>query len=146
MPIKIDACRKFWKDIRRLHRVTKSPQYESSVDDDLFSKYDAHARVESIQQVKLVATTIVKSIGQRQFNAISDKYDRQPYLSRGWEIRKMRFATDREGKRGGLRIVFCVDSQMANIVLVLMARKADCADEKDLQDEFFDRMNEYLKQ
>jgi len=58
----------------------------------------------------------------------------------------MRFATDREGKRGGLRIIFCVDSQMANIVLVLMARKADCADEKDLQDEFFDRMNEYLKQ
>ena len=144
MTVKINACHKFWNDIGHLHKVTKSPLYESSVDDELFSKYDTQARVESIQQVKLIATTIVNAISNNLLPAISDRYGKQPFLSAGWEIRKMRFATDRGGKRDGLRIIFCTDSQSTNMILVLIARKKDCADEKDLQDEFLHRITQYL--
>jgi hypothetical protein len=114
------------------------------VDDELFEKYDTHSRVESIQQVKLVATTIVNSIAEKVLHGISDKYGKQPYLAKGWEVRKMRFAIDRGGKQNGLRIIFCIDNQLSNILLVLISRKADCADEQDLQDEFFSRVDHYL--
>jgi hypothetical protein len=48
----------------------------------------------------------------------------------------MRFATDNSGKLGGLRIIFCMDTQCENILLVLVMRKNDCADERNLQRDF----------
>lgn len=137
MFIKISSCPEFWKDVKHLHKVTKSQRYSPEVEYETFKQLDSHAKVETIPAIRAIATLIVNSTKEKLLDSISDKYDKQPYLTLGWEVRKMRFATDSTGKRGGLRIIFCVDNQCANVLLVLVKRKNECANERDLQNDFF---------
>lgn len=144
MSITISSCPEFWKDVKHLYKITKSQRYSPEVEDETFKQLDAHAKVETIPAIRAIATVIVNSINEKLLDATSDKYDKQPYLTLGWEVRKMRFATDSTGKRGGLRIIFCIDNPCANVLLVLVKRKNECANERDLQSDFFSRISQFI--
>lgn len=145
MAIKISSCPEFWKDIKHLFKVFKSQQYCPTVEEETFKQLDTHAKVEAIPTARVIATAIVNAAKGRLLDSIADKYDVQPFLTEGWEIRKMRFAIDNKGKQGGLRIIFCLDQNLENLILVLIKRKADCANEKELRKDFLKRISQFLK-
>ena len=144
MQIRISSCPDFWKDVAHLGKITKSPLYSPTVEIETFKQLDTHARVETIPLVRVIATAIVNSTKDKLLDSISTKYGKQPYLTFGWEVWKMRFATDNSGKSKGLRIIFCVDGERENVLLVLVKRKIDCANERDLQHEIFHRISSFL--
>jgi hypothetical protein len=62
MSIRISSCPEFWKDVKRLHKVTKSQRYSPEVEDETFKQLDAHAKAETIPALRAIANLIVNSI------------------------------------------------------------------------------------
>lgn len=134
----VNVCPQFWKDLRKI----KSPLASfilSSEDPDSLNDYD---KLQLCQLSASVTDLITNAINDKLIDFHSKKYDRQPFIQNGWEIRKMRFAIDNTGKSGGLRIIFCIGGDC--ILLVLIKHKRECANENNLEKDILSRIKDYI--
>lgn len=133
----VDVCPQFWRDLKKI----KSPlaTFNLSPDNDSLNDYD---RLQLSRLTASITDLIINALKLSLIEFHSDKYDRQPFLQDGWEIRKMRFAIDNTGKRGGLRVVFCISNN--GVLLVLIKHKRDCANENELQKDILTRIKTYI--
>lgn len=130
----------FWKDWKIIRKRFKGKEYVSLLTET--NGYDDESLMDLIPHLKSIKNIVVNALADNIIDGVSYNYDRQPYLSLGWNIRKMRYAVDNRGKSGGLRIIFCTNS--TNIIFVFIATKRDCADEVRLEKVFMPRIKDYL--
>lgn len=109
----------------------------SDIDD-----YNDEEKLELTPHLKAIKNTVVNALNDDFIDAIAPKYDRQPFLTSGWIIRKMRHAIDDRGKSSGLRIIFCNNEE--EILFVFVATKNDCEDERKLEKVFLGRVKQYI--
>jgi len=140
--LKISVIPQFWKDWKQVHKKHKSREYATIYTDIEFSSASDEARIDSISVLNAIKNSIVNGINEGCLDGQSFPYDKQPFLSRGWQIRKKRWGTDTAGKSSGLRIIFCLND--SDLLFVYIATKANCANEKLLEKEFMGRINDYL--
>jgi len=134
----VNVCPQFWKDLKKI----KSPLASFNLpteDTEFVNDYD---RLQFSQLTTTVTDFIINAIADNLIEHHTDKYKRQPFLQNGWEIRKMRYAIDNTGKRGGLRIVFCIGDDC--ILLVLIKNKKDCENENELEKDILTRIKTYI--
>ena len=144
MESSVNVCEGFWKDWKKVCKKHKGNELKSLFDSERFNGdgLEDDLKIESIPLLKSIRNYIVNSTNQGIIDQVSDKYDRQPFLTMGWEVRKMRWAIDNSGKRGGLRIIFCLNS--GHLLLTFVATKNDCDDERVLEKVFMGRLKVYL--
>lgn len=140
MPLQLNTTPDFWKDIKQLHKHTKNKEFKPIFDDGEFDDLDDEGKLDCVPLVKSIKNYVLNSI--TMLDGISDKYGRQPFLTNGWTIRKLRYAIDNQGKSKGLRIIFCISE--TNILFVYANIKKFCADERKLEIEFMSRIKNYL--
>jgi hypothetical protein len=142
MPLSINACPEFWKDVKAL-RKNLSPQLsECSLDADSFHEADDALKASSIAIIDKVTNFIINSHDQGIIEAQTFKNGTQPFLTQGWTVRKVRYAVDGKGKSGGLRVMFCLDG--AALVLIHMTKKKDGENEASIQKETTARFRKYI--
>lgn len=134
----VNICPKLWEDVKFLRKKTHNKELKANFPEDEQSTDEV--RVVSIPLIKVIITYMVQTSGT--MNDRSDKYDRQPFLSKGWTIYKLRYAFDNRGASHGLRIIYCKNED--NYLLVYINLKTYCVDERALEKEFIKRINEYL--
>jgi hypothetical protein len=144
MQMQISVCPEFWKDVKFLKRKLKIAELESTLDAHIFQSADDEEKVESVLLIQLITNIINNAVNDDVLDAHADKHNKQPFLNDGWTVYKMRYATGREGKSGGLRIIFCIDNNEDNVLLVFIARKADCSDEAKLIRKFKKRIGAFI--
>lgn len=132
---------KVWKDWKIIAKHHKSKEFQSFLSGELGGISD-DIRLDSIPQLKAIRNSITNATAILQLESIANPYDRQPFLSLGWKVYKMRWGIDNKGKSSGLRIIFCTNKE--NILLIFIATKNDCATETKLEKEFFARIKDYL--
>lgn len=132
---------KIWKDWKVISKHHKSKEFQLFLPVNLEDISD-DIKIDSIPQLKAIRNSIINSSKNSQLDSISTPYDRQPFLSKGWKIHKMRWGIDNKGKSNGLRIIFCCNNE--NILLVFVASKNDCAVETKLEKEFLARIKEFI--
>ena len=132
---------KVWKDWKVISKHHKATEFQLFLPQNLEEISD-EIKIDSIPQLKAVKNSIINSSKNLQLDYISTPYDRQPFLSKGWKIYKMRWGIDNKGKSNGLRIIFCSNGE--NILLVFIASKNDCAVETKLEKEFLSRIQDYI--
>lgn len=139
----IKVCPDFWKDVKHIRNKCASKDLvepkTQEVGEEYFSDSD---KIASYDLLDAIATYIQSGL-PAQFNLIgAEYYHRQPFLEKGFQIKKMRYAFDGRGKSQGLRILFaCSDSYL---VFALIAFKEDCADERKLESQLISRLKDYL--
>ena len=138
MDQEVNVCPNFWKDIKR----TRSQSLKVADPNELFSSLDDLKKIESIPVVQNIVSLILNSLDSNILDGQSDKYFKQPFLHDGWVIRKLRWAIDNRGKRNGLRVIFAINE--CEILMILIATKNDCDDEKKLEKEIMLRIRNYL--
>jgi hypothetical protein len=141
----VSVCPEFWADLKSLRKKTKSPLLKSFYDTDDFESLEDEEKLESIKLLKAIKTyakNILSINSLEEFRNDFRKYDRQPYLSQGWIIYKLRYAFDGKGKSGGLRIILCTNGN--SILFVYISRKMDCADENQLEKAFMGRIQQFI--
>lgn len=136
--MRVSVCPQFWKDLKKI----KSPLASFNLTREDFDSCNDYDRLQLTQLTTSITDLIINAINDRLIEHHSDKYGRQPFLQKGWEIRKMRFAIDNAGKRGGLRIIFCINNDC--ILLVLIKHKKDCSNENILANDIFSRIKTYI--
>lgn len=142
MSLSVNAHPHFWKDVKEIHKKHKGAQFISTFGTDEFEEFGDAEKMDSIPICQSLKNVVVNSIEDGLIDQKSNKYDRQPFLVNGWVIRKMRFAIDNTGKRGGLRVIFCVNGN--SLLFVYIATKNQCDDERQLESTFLKRIREYL--
>jgi len=138
MLLSISVCPKVWDDIKFLRKKTRNKELEAAFPEN--EQNDDEGRISSIPVLKVITTYIIQTNGT-SFDQ-SDKYDRQPFLTQGWTIFKLRYAFDNKGSSHGLRIIYCRNGD--NFLLVYLNLKTYCADERTLEKEFLKRISDYL--
>ncbi len=144
MNCSVDICSGFWSDWKKICKKHRSKEfrpifgYERLKSDEL----DDETKIESVPLLKNIKTQIYNTSSLEKIDQFSDKYDRQPFLNLGWEIRKMRWAIDNRGKSSGLRIIFCLNS--GHLLFAYIAMKNKCSDERLLEKIFMKRIKDYL--
>ena len=128
----INYCPQLYKDLKKIGLISSSDVEDGDID----------IAVSSIPLVESITTLLTNALKNNLLDHHSNKYFKQPFLKEEWIIRKMRFATDTEGKRGGLRIIFCLNSNQ--ILLVLIKKKRDCLKEELLEKEIIKRIKDYI--
>lgn len=139
------CCSKFWEDIKDLRKEINGNQLDSNLENETFQTSTDYTRIESIPLIKAIRTYIVNGISNNALIGSYDKLGRQPYLDNGITLWKTRYAFNKQGKSNGLRIVFAFDSNFTNLFLIFIARKQDCANERKLEQECFDRLSNLLQ-
>ncbi len=140
------VCPEFWADIKILRKKTKSVLLKSFYDGDDFNLLFDSEKLESIKLLKAIKTYIknlIASNSMEEYRNDCRKYDRQPYLTQGWVIYKLRYAFDNKGKSGGLRIILCINGK--SILFVYISRKADCTDEVKMEKTFLSRIQSFIE-
>lgn len=140
-PCKVNACPKFWRDIKELQKQYKRKEFFPNTDSPIFDEFDDDSKIKTIPYSLAILNMIINCFPNFLDN-VSDKYDRQPFLLHGWVIRKMRYAIDNRGKSHGVRIIYCTNG--IELLLVLIAHKNKCENERDLEGEFLRRIRDYL--
>ena len=130
----------FWKDWKIVKKHFKSTPFKPTLSD--VNDYNDEERLDLTPHLKAIKNTVLNAMVEGIIDSIAPKYDRQPFLSSGWVIRKMRHAIDNRGKSSGLRIIFCISQN--NLLFIFVATKNDCADERKLEKVFMKRINEYV--
>ena len=143
MRLSINVHPLFWQDIKKIHKKHKGSQFISSIGVDEFDEFADVEKIDSIPIFQSIKNVIVNSISDGIVDQKTNKYDRQPFIVKGWVIRKMRFAIDNTGKSGGLRIIFCVNG--SSLLFVYIATKNECSDERKLEATFIKRCKEYIQ-
>ncbi len=130
----------FWKDVKELRKIYKKNFLESSCpENDLFGVDDGKV-IKSIDYFNSINTYL--SINKLE--DVSDKLGRQPFLDKGWIIHKVRWGIDNTGKRGGVRIIFAVNS--GNLIYLAVKPKKHIENhENEFQEESISRLREYIK-
>lgn len=141
MPPQIDTCPKFWNDIKSLKKKTHNKNLESN-----FIEQEPSSDGEIINSIPLLKaiTNYIVQTNNTPIDTLSNKYARQPFLSNGWTIFKMRYAFDNRGQSNGLRIIYCRFEN--NFLLVYINLKCYCTNERNLEKEFMKRIKLYLFQ
>ncbi len=134
----VNVCPQFWKDLKKI----KSPLASFNLPTEDTESVNDYDRLQSSQLTTSITDFIINAITDNLIEHHSDKYKRQPFLQNGWEIRKMRFALDNTGKKGGLRIVFCISDDC--ILLVLIKNKKDCENENEFERNILTRIKTYI--
>lgn len=134
----INICPKVWKDIKFLRKKTHNKELEAAFPEDELS--NGGERVSSIPVLKVITTYIIQTNGTSVDR--SEKYDKQPFLTQGWTIFKLRYAFDNKGTSRGLRVIYCRNGD--NFLLVYLNLKVYCTDERALEKEFVKRISDYL--
>jgi hypothetical protein len=140
--LKISVLPHFWKDWKKVCKKHKSKEYRTTYSNEEFSSCSDEVKVESIAILNAIKNSIINSIEENCLDGQSPQYDRQPFLSQNWEIRKKRWAIDNSGKSNGMRFIFCLNGN--HLLFAYIATKADCADESKLEKEFMGRIKDYL--
>jgi hypothetical protein len=140
--LKVSVLSKFWRDWKDICKKHRGSEFESWYSPADFSQLDDDSRLESIPVLKSIKNMITNVVCDGLITAHANLYDRQPFLTLGWTIYKMRWAIDNKGKSSGLRIIFCLNGNQ--ILFSFVATKNKCADEKQLESEFLHRIKEYL--
>lgn len=135
----INVCPKLWDDIKFLRKKTHNKELESTFHED--EESTDGVKVYAIPILKAIANYILQANGTEMDN-LSNKYDRQPFLTNGWTIFKMRYAFDNRGTSSGLRIFYCRSGD--NFLLVFVNLKTYCADERALEKEVMARITQFL--
>ena len=138
MFLPINVCPKVWDDIKFLRKKTHNKELETTFPED--EQNNDEERINSIPVLKVITTYIIQT-NNTLFDR-SDKYDRQPFLTQGWTIFKLRYAFDNKGSSHGLRIIYCRNGD--NFLLVYLNLKTYCVDERALEKEFLKRISDYL--
>lgn len=141
-PPPINVCPAFWKDIKQLQKKHKDKSLKFGFDEEILSGLSDEEKLKNIPYIGAIVNTIQNSFIENKLDSNSDKYDRQPFIQSGWEIRKMRYAIDNRGQSNGTRTIFCVNSRI--ILIVCIKLKSDCANERNFEGEFMPRIKEYL--
>ena len=128
--------------LEKCKKKHKSKEFSSIYSFEEFASGSEEVKIESISILNAIKNSIINSIEENCLDGQSSLYDRQPFLSSGWEIRKKRWGTDTSGKSGGLRCIFCMNEN--HLLFVFIATKADCADERRLEKVFMPRIKNYL--
>jgi len=132
---------KVWKDWKIIAKHHKAKEFQIFLPDD-HSGITDEIKIDSTPQLKAIRNSITNATASLQLESIANPYDRQPFLSLGWKVYKMRWGIDNKGKSSGLRIIFCTNKE--NILLIFIATKNDCATETKLEKEFLSRIKTYL--
>lgn len=140
--LRISVLPHFWRDWKHVCKKHRSKEFYSIYSAEEFDLCVDETKFESIGILNAIKNSIINSIDERYLDSQSPQYDRQPFLSQGWTVHKKRWATDTSGKSGGLRCIFCLNSN--HLLFVFIATKADCANERLLEKVFMKRMQEYL--
>jgi len=141
MPLQLNTTPDFWKDIKFLQKHTKKKELKPYFNDGEFNNLDDAGKISCIPYINAIKNYIENSL--TNLDGISDKYDRQPFLTYGWTIRKLRYAIDsNQGKSKGARLIFCINSN--NLLFVYINIKKFCADERKLENEFMTRIKNYI--
>lgn len=140
----LKACPGFWKDVKSLQKHMSSKAEVASVYDiEEFKEVGDADKAYSIPLIKAITNYIFSYIPPYMgIDKIATLYGKQPFLTEGWNVQKMRWPVDKRGKRGGLRIIFCENGQ--DIILIKITMKKDCDEEPELEAEFMERIKEYL--
>ena len=136
----INVHPQFWKDWKIVKKRFKSTPFKPILSD--VNNYNDEEKLELTPHLKVIKNTVLNAMTEGIIDLIAPKYDRQPFLSSGWVIRKMRYAVDNRGKSNGLRIIFCISEK--DILFAFVATKNDCDDERKLEKVFLKRINEYI--
>jgi len=136
----INVHPQFWKDWKTVKKRFKSTLFRPILSD--VDNYNDEERLELTPHLKAIKNIVLNTMNEEIIDSIAPKHSRQPFLSSGWVIRKMRYAINNRGKRGGLRIIFCINEK--DILFVFIATKNDCDDERKLEKVFLKRINEYI--
>jgi hypothetical protein len=139
---KISVHHKFWRDWKDICKKHKGKELISWYAPSEFTQLDDEAKMDSIVMLKSIKNMVVNATNDGLINMHASLYDRQPFLNSGWTIYKMRWAIDNKGKRGGLRIIFCINE--GHVLFTFIATKNDCDDERQLESEFLRRIKEYF--
>lgn len=138
----ISILPEFWKDWKQVCKKHKGKEFSSIYSPEELQSVSDETKLESIGILNAFKNIIINSIEENCLDGISSSYDRQPFLSAGWFIRKQRLATDTSGKSSGLRSIYCINK--TRILFVFIATKADCADERKLEKVFMQRIKGFL--
>lgn len=139
---KLSTHPKFWRDWKDICKKHRGKELLSWYSPSEFTLLDDESKIDSIPMLKSIKNLVVNAIGDGLINTHASLYDRQPFLSSGWTLYKMRWGIDNKGKRGGLRIIFCTNE--GDLIFIFVATKNDCDDERQLESEFLHRMKEYF--
>lgn len=142
MPLSINACPEFWRDVKELCKHVNPSLTECSLDPETFQDADDGIKANSIALIDKICNFIINSYAQGVIEGQTTKNGTQPFLAQGWTIRKLRYAIDNKGKSGGLRVMFCIDG--GALVLVYVAKKKDGEDEQAVQRETTTRFKKYI--
>lgn len=138
MLLPINICPKVWEDIKFLRKKTHSKELEAAFPEE--EQNNDEERINSIPVLKVITTYIIQT-NNTTFDR-SVKYDRQPFLTQGWTIFKLRYAFDNKGSSSGFRIIYCRNGN--NFLLVYLNLKTYCANERALEKELMKRISAYL--
>lgn len=138
----ISVLYSFWKDWKQVCKKHKGNEFSSIYTPEELESLSDESKLESIQFLNAFKNIIINSVNEDYLDGISVAYDRQPFITLGWTIRKQRLATDTSGKSSGLRSIYCINGD--HILFVFIATKADCADERKLEKIFMQRIKEFL--
>lgn len=142
MPLSINACPEFWKDVKELRKKLSPQLVECAVDSDAFHEADDAVKTASIPVVDKITNFIINSHDEGLIESQTIKNGTQPFLAQGWTLRKLRYAVDNKGKSGGLRVMFCLDGNA--LVLIYVAKKKDGENEVAVQKETISRFKGYI--
>ena len=140
--IKVSVLPRFWRDWKDIRKKHKGRDFDSLSSPAEFDDLDDDSKMDTIPHLRSIKNTVINSIQDSLIDHHAPQYDRQPFLTSGWIIRKMRWAIDNKGKSHGLRLIFCVNE--GHVFFCFVATKNKCADERDLEVEFIRRIREYL--
>lgn len=140
--LKISVVPEFWKDWKKINKKHKSKEFSSNLSFEEFTSCSNETRIESIGILNAIKNSIINSIKENCLDNKSPLYNRQHFLSSGWEIRKKRWGINTSGASNGLRCIFCMNGD--HLLFVFIATKTDCADERKLEKVFMSRIKNYL--
>lgn len=138
----ISILPEFWKDWKQVCKKHRGKEFSSIYSPEELQSLNDETKIESIEVLNAFKNIIINSIEENCLDGISSLYDKQPFLSSGWTIRKQRLATDTSGKSSGLRSIYCINE--THILFVFIATKADCANERKLEKVFMQRIKQFL--
>ena len=142
MQPQVNVCPEFWKDVKELRKKISPQQGNCILSPDDFKEASDLDRITSIPIINAIINYINNAFNDDLIDSETTKNGVQPFLANGWTIRKFRYGIDKTGKRGGLRVVFCINRE--SIVTVYIARKKDGEDEAFMQKECIARFKCYI--
>lgn len=138
--LQFSTCPDFWKDIKFLYKHTKKKELKPIFEDETFSDLDDESKIDCIPYIKSIKYYILNSYPN--LDGISDIYQKQPFLAKGWQIRKLRYAIDNRGKSHGIRLIFCINQEF--VIFTYINLKNYCTNERELEATFMQRLVNYL--